>query len=530
MLARGARLIGALIIAQALLELAGCSRPPALAGDGAVDAARDIPVAICPDPAGDEDKDGIPNAEEGCPSRDSDGDGIPDFQDFDSDDDGIYDDLEAGKKANNSCASTGGSWPCDSDGDGLPDYLDADSDGDGLADGDEDWNHDGRLGCCLASCDKPGVKQSECSLSADGCGTGQSCVNGSCSPTLGFECSQGETDPTKKDTFGDGKLDSTRGTAICRTGPPLQWPKSATGDWSLALDPTATYGEVAISNAGPKEAAATIDLGAQVAGFVVSRDTTIDDVQDEHAVILQAIAGLGSVTPRTSGVLAKSHDMYDAVQGTLLELALPKPADLSGVRNALLATLLGKSIVELGNLAGPLGTGEAALLLRLITIKRFDFRKDSQGNLLDADGNRVADSGKPPADSGDKTKWRLLVMAALAPAASYDDPKGTIFAAVDDLANGTGLAASDMNHWCECEGHTPSQASTVIPLDLSPISASLAVSLDATPLPRSRAVGFDYDAATRSLVLSGISLAPGSHLLVSYRWWTNIWMIPPPWC
>lgn len=39
MLAWGA----ALIIALALLAPAGCSRPPALAGDGAVDAAREAP-------------------------------------------------------------------------------------------------------------------------------------------------------------------------------------------------------------------------------------------------------------------------------------------------------------------------------------------------------------------------------------------------------------------------------------------------------------------------------------------------------
>ena len=59
----------------------------------------------CTDPKGDNDGDGISNGDEGCVSgRDSDGDKIPDWQDFDSDDDGIYDDLEKGEKdANGKC-------------------------------------------------------------------------------------------------------------------------------------------------------------------------------------------------------------------------------------------------------------------------------------------------------------------------------------------------------------------------------------------------------------------------------------------
>lgn len=52
------------------------------------DANEDMPVI---DPDGDEDGDGLTNAQEGAPGRDTDGDGIPDYLDKDSDNDGLSD-------------------------------------------------------------------------------------------------------------------------------------------------------------------------------------------------------------------------------------------------------------------------------------------------------------------------------------------------------------------------------------------------------------------------------------------------------
>ena len=62
---------------------------------------------------GDEDQDGILNHHEGCMyCTDTDDDGIADFVDFDSDNDGIPDELEAGDSMINSP-------PTDFDGDGI---------------------------------------------------------------------------------------------------------------------------------------------------------------------------------------------------------------------------------------------------------------------------------------------------------------------------------------------------------------------------------------------------------------------------
>ena len=76
------------------------------------------------DPNGDDDEDGIPNSIEGC--GDKDGDGIPNYLDTDSDGDTILDKEECPEQ------------PCrNSDQDPTPDFLDKDSDNDGLFDKEE---------------------------------------------------------------------------------------------------------------------------------------------------------------------------------------------------------------------------------------------------------------------------------------------------------------------------------------------------------------------------------------------------------
>ncbi|MFK8075617.1 MAG: hypothetical protein AB8B84_03455 [Granulosicoccus sp.] len=78
----------------------------------------------------DVDRDGVDD-NSSTSLADKDGDGIPNYVDFDSDNDGILDQIEG---------------VTDTDGDGTPNYLDTDSDGDGLSDqyeGSADINYDG---------------------------------------------------------------------------------------------------------------------------------------------------------------------------------------------------------------------------------------------------------------------------------------------------------------------------------------------------------------------------------------------------
>ena len=229
--------------------LAACSGRTAEEPDFGIDAGDSR--IVCTD-HGDDDGDGIPNGVEGCASdEDTDGDKLPDWQDPDSDNDGIPDDIEKGERDGaGNCKHTkppDNNWPCDTDGDGIPDYRDVDSDGDGLLDSDEDTNGDGLVGCCLTTCSQPGSpQQAGCSLTQDGCGDGQQCEFGKCLPSLNPECAGGEIDPRKIDTFGDGCLDSAPCTPICGEifgSRPIQLRKNVQGDWHIALDKTAKYND-----------------------------------------------------------------------------------------------------------------------------------------------------------------------------------------------------------------------------------------------------------------------------------------------
>jgi hypothetical protein len=449
-----------------LLALGSCTDPFEQTGDGGTDALWTDGGDKCTDPSADADEDGIPNGDEGCLfNRDTDGDKIPDWQDFDSDDDGIYDNVEKGEKTSDGkcqgASPPDDGWPCDSDGDGVPDYLDVDSDSDGLLDAEEDENGDGLLGCCMTECNKPSTAQEDnCVFTDDGCGAGQTCENNKCTPSIDFKCSNGETDPTKKDTFGDGKLDNERGTFICRDATedrpqgrkPIQLRKSTTGDWHVALEKTATYGELQITNAGAKDAAGVIDESgtmAEVAGFVVSRDTDKENLQEELTAIVQALntkppGGSGTVSQRSSGNQIKSHDKYDSVQGTILDVTLSTASNVSTVRNELVGALLGKQMAELGNLPGPYGSSHTEFVIRFVTLKRFEFKEDAQGN-IEKDANGY------PLDSGDKSKWRLMVMGAVSAKANYQDPSRVTGFIVDDLSNGTALATAGDVVQNECD-------------------------------------------------------------------------------
>jgi Glycosyl hydrolases family 18/Stigma-specific protein, Stig1 len=144
----------------------------------------------------DDDNDYISNGDEGCLyNLDFDNDGTYDYEDIDSDNDGLPDAIEAGDTDLNTP-------PRDTDSDGAADYVDTDSDNDTLHDGVEDINHDGKLGDCIIEC----VYGS--SIETEQCGVGQKCLlNNLCDPSMNETCLNGETDPLTPDTDGDGVTD-----------------------------------------------------------------------------------------------------------------------------------------------------------------------------------------------------------------------------------------------------------------------------------------------------------------------------------
>jgi len=409
--------VAALLATLAALCFVSCANTFSVDVDGGGGWTEAGYVSVPCTPGQDADGDGINDELEGCgpPPPDTDSDGFPDYQDTDSDNDGIPDSVEGGG---------------DVDGDGLPNYKDLDSDNDGVSDGDEDLNGDGKLGCCLSTC---GESRKGCPpVKPDQCGPGQTCSKGSCQPAAHFLCSDGETDPKKAVTFPGGKADRDLPTFICREADemgtkglkPIDFHKSVTGNWNVALEAKTPYGEIQIVGAGAKEAGASIDYSAPsqaVAGFVVSLAAGSGDISVEAADVLarlKNIAGAAEVSQLSSGNVITSHDKYPAVVSTQLAISTSSAVKSGVVRNALFKALLGKEVSKTGATSYGLETKE--LTLRYETLLR---PKDGQ----------------------------VVVIGGVGPTSMAKDPNQMTGILLDDLSNGTGLATSSDSDTVECD-------------------------------------------------------------------------------
>jgi hypothetical protein len=375
-------------------------------------------------PGQDQDGDKIPDEVEGC-KADSDADLYPDYFDPDSDNDGVPDAVEAGADPLH---------PVDSDKNGTPDFQEKDSDKDGIEDGDEDLNHDGLLGCCLSKC---GEKRKGCpDTQPNECGKGQTCNAGNCQPAIDFLCSNGESDPKKGSTFPGGKTDKDLPSFVCRKSgetssqgyKAIQFRKSTTGDWHVALEKDAIYGEQQILSPKPFEAVASFDLqgpGQAVAGFIVSIPSAPggDVVQLAAAIatkISQQLPGKSGVQQLVSGSSGTRHDKFPTVTGTQLSVTLSAAKNPPAVRNDLLAVLLSRPASEVTGLAAAsFGPSTTKHVLAFQTLLRTD--------------------------------GRLLIMGAVVEEAMSKDVTKTTSFHLDDLSNGTGLATAADADTLECD-------------------------------------------------------------------------------
>jgi hypothetical protein len=509
--------------------------------DRSVSPPRDAGCQRCSNPAQDDDRDGIPNGEEGCREcRDTDRDGIPDWQDSDSDGDKIMDVWERGQRdSTGRCrgrGQPGGPWPCHSDTDGLPDYLDTDSDADGLLDGEEDTNTDGLLGCCLDSCHNPRTswQRRVCPLRSDGCSRGQTCSAGDCLPARAFDCSAGETDPYRPDTFGDGRPDTVEHSFICMLPTVLRPQGRKTlleksherwyGDWSLAFERGGQYRTPTLINRGTEKTYAAVinhDLvGEQVAAFVTSRATTRTNVQDELSGVVPYLlstlppGGNPVLTNRSQGVLALSHDLFWMVRSRVIEIRLPRAYPISAIRDIAAASTLQRPVKDLGGWPATFGPTATRMVLHLTVVRRVEHRIDPRT------GKVVLDDKGNPVESGDKSRWRVVALGALAPLDAYLTSGSRTRTLVDDLANSTALSIHDSKLQYRCAAFTAAFTSgnASLELDHVPASASLAVTLDGRDLQRAQPTGFDYDPTDNTLKIHSQTHTKG-RVVVSYQQW-----------
>ncbi len=369
-------------------------------------------------PGQDTDGDGILDEIEGCgpPATDTDLDNIPDYQDQDSDNDGIPDSIEGAG---------------DNDGDGIPDFRDNDSDNDGVNDGDEDLNGDGLLGCCLAKC---GESRKDCPpVQPNECGPGQTCNKGTCSPAVGFLCSNGESSPKTDSTFGNGTKDANLPTFICHKSgeqgqggvKPISFQKSGEGDWKIALEQGTTYGVLTLGTPAAREAVGAFDMPGPsegVAGFVISMPVAPGgDIDTLHAQVIQGItaklAGKSTITQASSGQKTQSHDGFPTVVSAQLLVEMSSAVNPPTVRNAIYQAVLGKAPTNLP--AATYGPSETSHVLRFQTL----LRKDD----------------------------RIIILGAVAAASMFNDNSKLSGIRVDDVSNGTGLATASDTDTVECD-------------------------------------------------------------------------------
>ncbi len=386
------------------------------------------------DPLEDDDADCLSNALEGCelsPPPDRDSDGLPDYFDADSDNDGIPDMLEAGD-----CAD-----PRDTDGDGMPDYVDTDSDNDGALDENEDRDGDGVIGECTTTC----TSQDECSES-EHCSLPPSGLGACVSPA----CLGGETDPHNDDTDGDGTPDGQEGTFICNPPgemnpnglKPIKYIDSsgivmyAQANWRVAVEVAVEEGIPAINTPNGTESVYMLDLPGpeqQVAGFLASRTTSLPTAVEESTAAISAIQAMPAVSGlivRVSGTNGTSLDGFDTVLATTLQVTTSAPTDVTALRAALYAALLGRDGAEVF-VPTPIWSGET----------------DTEFVIVFQTLHRTEDA-------------QVVYMGAVTRRADFDDRTKATGIHADDLANGTGLAESDNGEAIECEQFVADQQAT----------------------------------------------------------------------
>ncbi len=398
-----------LVTVLLLLALSGCSseRITVLPGAGGASGEDAYAFTWTGDPGGDpgtgapgadtdpsadtvlDDGAGAPGADGGAsdgtppgpdtpgPPPDTDGDGLTDGEEAalgtnplspDSDDDGLDDGTEVAM--------------------GL-DPLDGDSDGDGLGDGEElaQWGTDP----ANPDSDDDGLSD------PDELGLG--------------------LDPLDPDSDDDGTPDGAETEAVACAGSNLAAPQflqSDAGTFTLAVHPGVT--QVTANTAAPDSTAHALNYAwpdMVMAAGVATRPLP-GETEDVDGLADWLTGRAGTVCPvsvRSTGNKITSFDgQHDMKSMVILDLACPGDADLSQVRNQLLADTLEVPAEQLSGLpGGALGGGGDMVLAFLLEHKG------------------------PEAP--------FVVVLTVSPRAQFDDPLGMGRVIASDLAGGAALAS-----------------------------------------------------------------------------------------
>ncbi len=449
--------------------------------NGAVDAFELDPNRLdtdndgLPDPLEDLNRNGRADPDETNGAlADTDGDGVPDGIE-DRNRDGVrqadesspraldtdQDDLSDGVEDNNANGIPEAfetiSWSTDTDCDGVGDgdevlrYLTnplrADTDGDGLTDGVELGVTSSVAGslCAISIVpdQDPTTQTNPRSVDSDGDGVRDDEEDAN----LNGRVDAGELDPLNEDTDGDSISDGDElrlGTApLDPTDPPAE---QASGlatvcggadaapivfanapQWTIATEPSMAYTAATITAPGVDIDIAGLDGANGIAGFVARMPllTGAGSTSDEQVTALLRRAGMRTpgldlaLSPRLSGRDVTSHDGFPTSVLNVVDVAATSgPLRTAAARNRILAAMTGLDATEVSGLASDTGTFASNFILS------FELRVQ--------------------ADS-------VLLVAAVLPASSYDDPTDNRSLEMADLTNGTALARSGANQGADCD-------------------------------------------------------------------------------
>lgn len=219
-----------------------------------------------------------------------------------------------------------------------------------------------------------------------------------------------------------------QGTDFNYVGSPLRTETCAEGDWTVALNETTTYTELQIGIPGPSMAAAAMDdpsAETQVAAFVLSRYTSAANIQTEFTAVVSTLgtafpSGYGTTTLRASGTKKPTHDGFDGIQSTIVDMISTTATNASSLRNQIVKSLLGKTAPgAIANLPQPHTDSGLEFVLQFTIVRRFDRNAPS-----------------------DATAWRLVVMGSIALKHHCQDSSRPTGIIADDLGNGTALTVA----------------------------------------------------------------------------------------
>ena len=207
------------------------------------------------------------------------------------------------------------------------------------------------------------------------------------------------------------------------------------GDWTLAVDLKSSYKDLSISGAKPKQALATFDYNVswqQVAGVAASRPSAAKSPAAEVTAAITALgqALYGKVSTRSAGSSYSSHDGFQAMLWTTLDVTLASTGDVGLVRNKLAAVLAGVQASQISGLPATFGAPATKLVVRLATTLR-------------ADG-------------------RVVFVGAVTDLASDNDASKNTRIGALDLTNGSALARAQKGNTTTCHKVTATTSMTAV--------------------------------------------------------------------